>query len=232
MAPKGKGSKEKKAAKAATAKAATAKAATAKADEQLEDAAAPVSADRGAGSARDAATTALDKALVAFRTKMKGKPATYEALKEAFTTNQLATLWGRLKGARRKGDMSLEEAWKSIDKMAADKQKSKQKILAEFCVGGEFSEGWRGALMTMQEQVTVSQKRKETLKPLYRGELEAQHGAAEAMAFIAKGKYREVYDKQGDVQYVKVSQEFEKSGERKRQTNATRSGLANPMHKA
>ena len=42
-----------------------------------------------------------------------------------------------------------------------------------------------------------------------------KHGKAEAAAFIAKGKYREKKDEQGDIVYVKVRKEEILEKERK-----------------
>ena len=68
--------------------------------------------------------------------------------------------------------------------------------------------------MTVTDEIKHSSMCGRTAKKYYKGELEVIHGVDEAAEFIAKGKYQETKDQQGDKCYIKVQEFAEESKQR------------------
>ena len=76
-----------------------------------------------------------------------------------------------------------------------------------------YPRDWQDRWVHECRRVTSSKSRGTESRKLYRGELEQIHGAREAADFIAKGKYEEDVDSDGDICYKKV-QTVETEGKR------------------
>ena len=76
-------------------------------------------------------------------------------------------------------------------------------------------EKWCEFLIECKDEVSKTHKLEQQARPLYRGELEVLHGKRGAAEIIAKKKWKEVVDGQGDIRYVKVSDAEIKTKERK-----------------
>ena len=77
-------------------------------------------------------------------------------------------------------------------------------------------------MVTVSDELTrnhTQQIRKETLT---RGQLEVQHGRAETKELIAKGKWKQTIDQDGDVVYERVQKAEELSRSRKTTVSGTR----------
>eukprot|EP00974_Lingulodinium_polyedra_P129097 11208747-Lingulodinium_polyedra.AAC.1 len=69
-------------------------------------------------------------------------------------------------------------------------------------------------LVKKVETLSKKDTMKKTTETFTRGQLEQQHGIAEANAFIAKGKYKRGYDNDGDEVFIKVSKKITNETER------------------
>ena len=100
--------------------------------------------------------------------------------------------------------MSVQEAWTTLSDLGKKlSQKPKLDTLIKFIIDPS-GDAWQQQLCTSTESITQKHTMQKSATKYYRGELERIHGIEEANAFIAKGKYRETTDGQGDTCYVKV----------------------------
>ena len=181
------------------------------------------------GKNRDVATAELEAVLEEFRKKHKKEKPDFPALKKALKPSFLQALWQRLKRERANGDMSLKQAWEAICSMKLGSQKKKQDVLMQYVLKPDQPEAWQGMLMGFSDEISKKATKIVSLKPLTKGQLIQQHGYAEAMDHIQKGKYREITDEDGDTLYVRRSMEHrgESAREQKNTLKRTTGQLTN-----
>ena len=148
---------------------------------------------------------------------------TRDDLQKFFTKGELEAYWNRLTSARKKKSMSVEDAWKGLKAMTKeDAEKTRWVTLSDY-IRKPDGQDWHENLITITDQFTKSRKLRISKDEFYKEELEVKHGKAEAAAFIAKGKYREKKDEQGDTFYVKVRKEEILEKERRQTADLQRS---------
>ena len=127
-----------------------------------------------------------------------------DVLRDHFTQNEMCALWDRLKRARGREDMSVEEAWKAIVKLKTGTvAKSKGSILMDMvCYPGTK---WAQSLLKMHESLRSYGRKETLLEEKTEGQLVQEHGYVEAMRFIASGKYVEKLDEDGGRVFVRRS---------------------------
>eukprot|EP00959_Pyramimonas_sp_CCMP1952_P110984 2321855-Pyramimonas_sp.AAC.1 len=121
-----------------------------------------------------------------------------------YTPTLKAGAWQKLKAARGKQNMSVQEAWDQISGLKAGKGKTEMKnnTLFLFLKGDpKWAERLESQVQTISRADTTQVKRQQ----YSRGELEQIHGVSEAQDFIDKGKFIEMEDEWGDKVYVKAT---------------------------
>ena len=134
-----------------------------------------------------------------------------EALKSFFSKpGEMNALWNKLTRARKKQDMSIQEAWETLQKLPGTQAK-KSEILWDFVVSAGDTSSWTSRIMKSSTIIDKTKKKETTTTGLYRGELERTHGKDEADDFIARGKYIKSKDEDGDEIYYKTQTKGSKS---------------------
>ena len=158
--------------------------------------------------ARSAATQALDLKIEQFKKKvgkmsdLTGDGPKLSMLKDHFSAADMGALWGRLKAARKREDMSISEAWSSLCAMRSGAQKEKNKVLLDMIVLPPGQ--WVQQLLHHHDEIVSSKTGQLVQREFTRGELEMIHGEREASEMIAKGKWVRNYDEDGDEVFVKA----------------------------
>eukprot|EP00974_Lingulodinium_polyedra_P066761 6461934-Lingulodinium_polyedra.AAC.1 len=116
--------------------------------------------------------------------------------------------------------MSIRTAWQTICGLKTGAAKAKQQVLFEFL--SKPPRQWAQRLVSMSDEITMSEIRRKKAVTLTRGQLEVQHGFMEASEMIAKGKYKRFLDADGDEMFVRVDQELVQEKSRKRSVVTTR----------
>ena len=113
----------------------------------------------------------------------------------------------------------MVEAWDSLKELApAEAKKERWVCLFNFL---QDEDTFEDHLLKVQRTITQRKIMRRAKRKLYKGELEQQHGKAEAAALIKKNKYIEGTDAQGDTYYVKNFDE--EISEKEIETSATAS---------
>ena len=124
--------------------------------------------------------------------------------------------------ARNNKPMTIKQAWEEMTKLpAAVRDKEQICVLWKFLKNPD-DDAWINHMVTVSEELTRShtqQIRKETLT---KGQLEVQHGRAEARELIAKGKWKKTVDQDGDEVYERVQKAEELSRSRTTTISGTR----------
>ena len=138
-----------------------------------------------------------------------------------YTPSLKASAWQKLKAARGKESMSVQEAWDEISGLKTGKGKTEMKNTTLFL----FLSGNPKWAERLEEQVqTISKTDTKTLKQqeFSRGELDRIHGFEETQDFIDKGKFIELEDEWGDKVYVKSTKTHTKTLQDKKEHANTR----------
>ena len=154
------------------------------------------------------ADMSLDEKITHFRKEIVGQKKAVDAqvaLREYFTESEMSYLWGKLKRRINSSEVSVKvkQEWDKICKKGAREGKNelKNKALATQLA---FPKEWQDLWVHEVQKVITRDSKGENVEFYYLGELEQIHGVAEANAFIAKGKYIEEEDSDGDVVYRKA----------------------------
>ena len=168
----------------------------------------------------------LDEKLAKIQAEVKtwpeGKRTTPDMvmLKQKLTPTELMGLWERLRRARGKKGMNIQEAWTTICKMSVGNTEQKRNVLWTFITG--VPDEWQSRMVTIAEEVSKSEKLEKSAIPMSKGELIQALGADEALANIEKGKYDIVLDSDDEELYVKKRKTFTETVEKKSTSISTR----------
>ena len=143
-----------------------------------------------------------------FRTKVveqKGKVDAKVLLKQFFAPHEMSNLWNKLKRvvAAPNTSEAVKEEWAAIKDKTVRTGKNDAKNSA-LMMQLAYPRDWQDRWVHECRRVTNTKSRGTETKKLYRGELEQIHGPREAADFIARGKYEECEDSDGDICYKKV----------------------------
>ena len=144
------------------------------------------------------------------RQKAKGGGAMPDAkklLRSWFTDGEMSNLWGKLKRfMATKAQPQTKEEWASIDAKKAREGKNEAKSSA-LVLSLAMPENWEQTWVSECTKITDVKEKSVRKTKFYRGELEQLHGVAEAADFIARKKYIEEEDSDGDTVYVKKQEQ-------------------------
>ena len=124
-------------------------------------------------------------------------------LRKWFSENEMSCLWGRLKRFMgTKAQASTREEWAAIEQKGhrEGKQEAKNQALL---LSVAMPDNWEQQWVSESTRIDNERSKASTRTRYYRGELEQLHGIQEAADFIAKGKYLETEDSDGDIVYTK-----------------------------
>ena len=158
----------------------------------------------------DQASADLDAKIKSFVAATEGITAPDKSLlMQHFNDKDLKALWKRLEKARGHQPDSVQQAWDDLKKLGSGAPAARNKTLALFLIGkgDESPPMWVDHLITASEEISRIEQQQVPTKPLYRGELEAIHGKAEAARHIRMGKWKQTFEKDGEPVYLKVSAE-------------------------
>ena len=113
----------------------------------------------------------------------------------------------RLKQARNKENMNVQEAWSTILTLK-NNQSLKRDVLFSFLVG-EPNE-WTNRCITVSRTFSKGEKMQDNIEPLTRGQLVLRFGEEEAVDHINKGKYKTTLDSDGVVIYLVPQKKFKR----------------------
>ena len=147
----------------------------------------------------------LDKKLAKFKAAVKpdeDASAMFAKMKLFFEPSEMSCLWGRFGTLINGSAGEQQDAWKSICNMdwRSGKVEAKGKILAMQVMNPTR---WKEFLV--QESNSLTRRITKEVKKIryYRGELIQKHGQQEFEELLAKGKFEEVEDSDGDTCYYK-----------------------------
>ena len=130
-------------------------------------------------------------------------PDAKKLLRRWFTDTEMSALWARLKRfMASKAAPATKAEWAAIDKRQHREGKGDAKNNA-LMLSLAMPETWEQRWVSECTKVSETKEKAETRTQYHRGELEQIHGVQEAADFIAKGKYIEGEDSDGDVVYTK-----------------------------
>ena len=113
----------------------------------------------------------------------------------------------RLKEARNRENMNVQEAWATILTLK-NNQVLKRDVLFSFLVG-EPNE-WTNRIITVSRTFSKGEKMQDNIEPLTRGQLIARFGEEEAVSAINKNKYKVTRDDDGDVLYLVPQKKYKR----------------------
>ena len=151
-------------------------------------------------------------------------------LNNMFTKDEMSALWSRLRTAVKGASDTVQENWSKICtlNMREGKNEKKNHTLALTLA---FPSTWQERFIKDVVRVSSKESKGSDIRWYYRGELEQIHGPQEAAEFIAKGKYIEGNDEQGDIIYRKaqkmesVIHSYERVAETERRAKVDEEGL-------
>ena len=123
-------------------------------------------------------------------------------LKGFFSKTELSQLWVELKRARGKADVSVREAWNTINQMKNGKTAANNVVLWNQIV---MPSEWQSRMLNFVKRSEKSHEKSAKKEEHPRGQLIQQHGYEEAMDMIERGKVVEQEDSDGDLLYVRQS---------------------------
>ena len=150
----------------------------------------------------------LDRNIEEFKAKVsRMSDATGDApklalLKAHFSSGEMGSLWGRLKLARKKSDMSIAEAWSTLCAMPSGSAAAKNKVLLDLVCKPPGV--WQQALLQHKDVISRTESGQVQKRKFSRGELEQLHGEREASDMINKGKWVKSLDDDGDEVFTKA----------------------------
>lgn len=117
-----------------------------------------------------------------------------------------------------------QEAWSTLCSLP-DQKKQKAKVLIDFLTDQEG--GWAQQMLTRVEQLSMKDSHIEEEEEFTRGQLEMLHGIQETSELIAKGKFEEKEDEDGDLVYIRKRKVHRVAAEKSQsyQLQRTASGL-------
>lgn len=150
----------------------------------------------------------VDERIALFRktvVEQKSKVDAKALLKKFFAPHEMSNLWNKFKRALAHPTTSAEvkKEWATITSKTVRDGKNDAKnsaLMMQLAYPREWQDRWVHEI----RRVTNTKSHGTETRRLYRGELEQLHGAREAQEFIAKGKYEEMEDSDGDICYRKV----------------------------
>ncbi|CAK0824591.1 unnamed protein product [Prorocentrum cordatum] len=231
MAPKGVGSKQKaaRAAPKATAKKPPKPAPKKVAKPTQDDDESLPEVNPKSQDARMKAKTELDAKILEFQRQASNcKEQDPNLFKKIFTKSELSALWGRLKEARKKESMSVQEAWDTLCSLKVGANQKKNDILTEFLLG----KPWQSRLITVVREHAKKETFENKQIPLSRGELQQKLGYEEAERKIAAGKFEEVEDSDGEILYIKKEKSFTQAASSATKVSDTRAATWNVITNA
>ena len=193
------------------------------------------SADSAMMQKRQEAGERLDKKVEEFKHKVKkmgdatGEAAKLSLLKSHFEPGEMGALWGRLKAARKKEDMTISEAWSTICSLPSGVAVAKNKVLLDLICKPPGS--WASNLLKHQEVVKRVEKGEIKKTEYTRGELEVLHGQQEAEELINKGKFVRAIDDDGDEVFTKKTRSHVSQAERTQEMQFERTRIQNKLLK-
>ena len=193
------------------------------------------SADSAMMQKRQEAGERLDKKIQESKQKVKkmgdatGEPAKLALLKSHFEPGEMGALWGRLKAARKKEDMSISEAWSTICSLPSGIAVAKNKVLLDLICKPPGT--WASNLLKHREVVKRVEKGEIKKTEYTRGELEVLHGQQEAEELINKGKFVRALDDDGDEVFTKKTRSHVSQAERSQELQFGRTMIQHTLFK-
>ena len=125
--------------------------------------------------------------------KAKGMDNTpnIDLVKSHLLAGEFSVVWKMLEREGGRAPQSIREAWDSLKTLGGSKAQGKRLgTLWEYIQGKD----WQEHLMEVQDDIVQANRHTKTARPLYRGEIEVQHGKKEATRLIESGRFKQVHD--------------------------------------
>ena len=125
-------------------------------------------------------------------------------LRKYFTDKEMSVLWNRLqRKIKSQGNGDTKQKWADLGKLKKGEGKNVTKSKA-LSLNLAFPEKWQELWVKEVERITQTDQKQIMKEELTRGELEQRHGFVEANRLIARGKWEQTVDSDGDEVFVKA----------------------------